>query len=107
MQNQMMCQTPVNALLASHTGAATLGTKIDMQLTESICTLAESVLAGASSLATLPMSMQDTTYLLGPAIVILILLQRATTKLPEGSRRRNHWQPYYVPGTSLHGVIDL
>lgn len=82
-RTSLLSQTPVSALLASHTGAATLVTKMHIQLTESICTLTDSVLAGVSSLATLPMSTQDTTCLLGPAIVTHTLLQRAKTKLPD------------------------
>jgi len=105
-RTSLSSQTPVSASLASQTRAATFVTKTHIQLTESICTLAISVLAGASSLSTLAMSTQDTTCLLGPAIVTRLLLQRAKTNLPKGSRQRNRWQPCFSPSAS-HSVIDL
>lgn len=68
----------------------------------SIFTLAGGILAGASSVAALPMSVQYTMHLLGFTVVTLISLQRAKPKLPEGSRQRNHWQPCHTPSASLH-----
>lgn len=97
-RTSLLFQTPVSALLAGHTRPA----KTDIQLTESICTLAGAILAGSSSVAASPRSTHYTTHLLGLAVVRLILSQRAKTKLPKGSRQRNHWQPCHTPSASLH-----